>query len=175
MTLAEVLWVSSCRSLLLSRSSCRSHSLSLIDTLPQRFQLTIAILSGAIFSIFLASLTYELRSLPASTSLTVAEWGPVAARALAALQQATPARIGHRTMMDSLSPFVDTLANTLDLSKAVEACRAGADSTIPMTAKLGRATYVGTGRGVLPPDPGSKAVEFIVVGMEKALRGAGIV
>jgi dihydroxyacetone kinase len=62
----------------------------------------------------------------------------VISRALIALQQATPARKGHRTMMDALIPFVETLQSTNDLKSAVDAARQGAESTIPMTAKLGR-------------------------------------
>jgi hypothetical protein len=41
-------------------------------------------------------------------------------------------------MMDALIPFVETLQRTGDLEAAVNAAKEGAESTVPMTAKLGR-------------------------------------
>jgi triose/dihydroxyacetone kinase / FAD-AMP lyase (cyclizing) len=45
-------------------------------------------------------------------------------------------------------------------------CRA--ESTAEMSARLGRASYVGGGR--LPPDPGAVGVAALVEGMAKAME-----
>ncbi len=94
--------------------------------------------TGAIISIFLAGITTETRQPMDLEPDSVEFWARVMDRALAALQQATPARRGHRTMMDALIPFVETLNLTSNLEAAVDAAKQGAESTIPMIAKLGR-------------------------------------
>jgi dihydroxyacetone kinase len=96
---------------------------------------------GAIISIFLAGITAETRQSNGLAPDSVEFWSEVVGRALLSLQRATPARKGHRTMMDALIPFVETLQRTGDLEAAVNAAKEGAESTVPMTAKLGR--YVG--------------------------------
>ncbi len=115
-------------------------------------------------------MTAEIRNSEKPAQVDGKYWGEIAAKALATLQQSTAARVGHRTMMDSLIPFVETLQKTGNLTEATEAAHQGGLSTIPMTAKLGRATYVGKGNGQpLPPDPGAMAIWFVAVGLSKAL------
>jgi dihydroxyacetone kinase len=97
-------------------------------------------------------------------------FGKTALDALETLKQRTAARTGHRTVMDALIPFSETLAKTGDFKAAVQACRAGGEATATMQAKLGRATYVGerTDRQ-MPPDPGAMAFVAVVEGILKAL------
>ena len=91
--------------------------------------------------------------------------------ALLTLQQSTKARKGMRTVMDAFVPMAEELSTTNSLEKAVKACRAGADATAEMTAKLGRATYVGKREGqVLPPDPGAQALAFTMEGLLEGLQ-----
>lgn len=70
--------------------------------------------------------------------------------------------------MDALIPFGETLAESGDLKKAVEACRKGGESTVDLQAKLGRATYVGQLEGEMPPDPGAMAFVTVAEGILKA-------
>lgn len=124
---------------------------------------------GAIVSIFFGALTAEVAAAPPAT-LDASFWGPVVHAAVQTLMKTTAARVGHRTIMDALIPFAETLKDTKDLSKAVQAAEQGAESTIPLTAKLGRATYVGQGHsGALPPDPGAMAVVYVVKGLAESL------
>jgi len=44
---------------------------------------------------------------------------------LTALGKYTPARVGDRTLVDALDPFVKELSDSQDLWKAVEAAREG--------------------------------------------------
>lgn len=124
---------------------------------------------GAIVSIFFGALTAEVAAAQPST-LDGSFWGPVVHAAVQTLMKTTAARVGHRTIMDALIPFADTLKRSGDLALAVAAAEQGAQSTIPLTAKLGRATYVGQGHsGPLPPDPGAMAVVYVVKGLAQSL------
>lgn len=127
---------------------------------------------GAIFSIFLAGLTTALIDAASSSNgtpeLTPAFFGQVTSSALETLKARTAARVGHRTVMDALIPFGETLAESGDLKKAVEACRKGGESTVDLQAKLGRATYVGQLEGEMPPDPGAMAFVTVAEGILKA-------
>ncbi|KAF9039619.1 Dak1-domain-containing protein [Hymenopellis radicata] len=99
---------------------------------------------GAIYSIFLAALTAEVRLLGTSRPVDVA-------KAIDTLGQSTKARVGHRTVMDALIPFVEGLSapassDQAGLAEAIRRCVAGGEGTKDLVAKLGRATYVGADR-----------------------------
>ncbi|WVQ70545.1 dihydroxyacetone kinase [Cryptococcus sp. DSM 104548] len=128
---------------------------------------------GAIFSIFLAGLTTALIDAASSSTppeLTPAFFGDITSQALETLFDRTAARVGHRTVMDALIPFGETLAKSGDLKAAVEACRKGGESTVDLQAKLGRATYVGEVEGDMPPDPGAMAFVAVAEGILKAYQ-----
>ncbi len=125
---------------------------------------------GAIYSIFLAALTAEVRLLGNSRPVDVGFWGEAAAKAIDTLGQSTKARVGHRTVMDALIPFVEGLSapassDQAGLTEAIRRCVAGGEGTKDLVAKLGRATYVGADRGALPPDPGAMSMVAFVRGM----------
>ncbi|KAL7422835.1 hypothetical protein Q5752_002131 [Cryptotrichosporon argae] len=126
---------------------------------------------GAIFSIFLAGLTTSLMDLaagaPVPSTIEPAFVGRAALSALEVLKQRTAARVGHRTVMDALIPFAETLAATGDVAGAAAACRVGGEGTAHLTAKLGRAAYVGDARADMPPDPGAMAFVAVVEGIVK--------
>ena len=128
---------------------------------------------GAIFSIFLAGLTTSLIDSAEKNPQTTVDakfFGKTAQDALETLQQRTAARVGHRTVMDALIPFSETLAKTGDLKEAAAAARKGGEATKDMVAKLGRATYVGQREDRdMPPDPGAMALVAVVEGLAKIL------
>ncbi|KAI5250692.1 Dak phosphatase [Aureobasidium subglaciale] len=103
--------------------------------------------SGALYCIFLTSLSSALASTDS-----------VAAALLVAMNQLlnyTRARLGDRTMLDCLIPFVETLNASGDVEKALAEAEKGVESTKNLEAKLGRSTYLDESatRGV--PDPGA--------------------
>ncbi|KAF5620004.1 regulatory for the arginine catabolic pathway [Fusarium sp. NRRL 52700] len=119
--------------------------------------------SGAIYAIFLNAVASRLLVLTASSSsLTVSEFIQQALQSgLEELCRYTPARIGHRTLMDALIPFVKNYSLDGSLRAALAEARKGAESTRQMLAALGRASYVGQDRfdeegGI--PDPGALGV-----------------
>jgi hypothetical protein len=113
--------------------------------------------SGALYCIFLTALSSAL----ASTE-SVAEALSVA---MNQLLDYTRARLGDRTMLDCLIPFVETLISTGDVQKALEEAEKGVESTKNLEAKLGRSTYLDESatRGV--PDPGAYGLLVLLRGM----------
>jgi dihydroxyacetone kinase len=114
--------------------------------------------SGALYCIFLTAL---------AASLATEDTFPKALKgALEQLLKFTRARLGDRTMMDALIPFVETLEETDgDVEKALREAVKGVDGTKKMEAKLGRSTYLDESatRGV--PDPGAYGLLVLFKGM----------
>jgi dihydroxyacetone kinase len=131
---------------------------------------------GAIISILLASWTSDLKNTyRADISLEFNEQvaGRSAGQALKNLQTYTPARVGGRTVMDTLIPFCETLSERGDLKAAVAEAVKGADKTEGMPAVYGRATYVGDkiSEKDVPRDPGAYAASVFLQGLLEGLKG----
>ncbi|KAJ4322393.1 Dihydroxyacetone kinase 2 [Fusarium piperis] len=131
--------------------------------------------SGAIYAIFLNAVANRLSELAtASKSPAVSELIKKSLQGgLEELCRYTPARVGHRTLMDALIPFVDAYAGQGSLEGAIAEARKGAEGTRKMAAALGRASYVGQDRfdeegGI--PDPGALGVVSILRGVEEVLK-----
>ncbi|CAK7227358.1 hypothetical protein SCUCBS95973_006516 [Sporothrix curviconia] len=118
---------------------------------------------GGILGIFLVSLRAAVEKQVAEGSKTEASavWGSALATAIEHLGHYTPAKVGDRTVMDTLIPFAEAIG-TAGFAAGVAAAKKGAESTRTLTPRLGRATYVGAGKdassGELPPDPGAWGV-----------------
>lgn len=134
--------------------------------------------SGAIYAIFLNAVANRLSDI--ATSSTSSPGLPeLTAQSLQSgldeLCRYTPARIGHRTLMDALIPFINTFATSKTLETAIAEAHKGAEGTRQMAAALGRASYVGQDRfdeegGI--PDPGALGVVSILRGVDNALKEA---
>ena len=122
--------------------------------------------SGAIYELFFTALASAVQGQPGE-SATLATWAQAASEALERLQAMTPARVGDRTVMDALTPYIQTLSSSGDVTKAVEEARKGRDSTKGMQASLGRAVYVAGENWDKVPDPGAEGVVAIVEGLAK--------
>ncbi|WP_046469340.1 dihydroxyacetone kinase subunit DhaL [Allosalinactinospora lopnorensis] len=78
------------------------------------------------------------------------------------------AQVGDKTMVDALSPAVDALSTAADsesdlgtaTAAAAEAADKGAQSTVPLQARKGRASYLGP-RSVGHLDPGAASTALI--------------
>ncbi|KAI5954661.1 DAK2 [Candida jiufengensis] len=121
--------------------------------------------SGGLYSIFLTSLVQNLQNSKMVDNKTISE---ALHRALHnGLFKYTKARVGGRTLVDTLQPFVDTYYETNDLQKAVEAARNGCESTKKLHASFGRASYVNeedfkVEGGI--PDPGAVGLLALIEG-----------
>ncbi|KAF3312696.1 hypothetical protein TWF173_006918 [Orbilia oligospora] len=125
---------------------------------------------GAIFGIFLASLTASIRRQPENTDINELFANSVY-DALQGLMSHSGARVGDRTVMDTLIPFCETYKSSGSFPKAVKAGADGAEGTRGMKARFGRATYVKGREGyVEPPDPGAWAVREMLLGVLEVVQ-----
>lgn len=127
--------------------------------------------SGALYAIFLNSLTANVRKLDSSnqTQLTSKMWAQALEDSLEALSKYTPAQPGDRTLVDALVPFVVTLKETGNTRKAAEAAKTAAENTKGMKASLGRSVYVGGEGHTEVPDPGAYGLSQFLTGLAEAL------
>lgn len=79
------------------------------------------------------------------------------------------AEVGDKTMVDALHPAVDAAEAALEtgadiagvLAAAAEAAEKGAESTVPMVARKGRASYLGD-RSAGHLDPGARSTSLLL-------------
>jgi len=130
---------------------------STLSSLVDDLEVNMGGTSGALYCIFLSSLAQNLWDAP-----TFAE---ALKGALEHLMKYTRARLGDRTCLDCLIPFVETLGVSEDSEKALEDAEKGVESTKKLEAKLGRSSYLDEAatRGV--PDPGAYGLLVLLQGM----------
>jgi dihydroxyacetone kinase len=125
--------------------------------------------SGALYEMYLNSLSAALQDNDLGDEATIQAWSNAARVALGKLEAMTPARVGDRTIMDALVPFVESLAKG-NMTEAVDAARKGCETTKGMTASLGRAVYVPDENYGMVPDPGAEGIVAIVEGLSRQLE-----
>jgi len=109
------------------------------------------------------------------TSLTPAELHSVFHAGLQGLMSRGKAVVGEKTMVDAFLPAVDALKPRGDdapgnaIDRAVAAAKEGAESTVPLVAKKGRASYLGE-RSVGHKDPGSVSTILLFEALQQAAR-----
>ncbi|MFD7123508.1 MULTISPECIES: dihydroxyacetone kinase subunit DhaL [Streptomyces] len=93
------------------------------------------------------------------------------AAGVAAVGQLGGSQAGDKTMLDALLPAAEALAGSFD--GAANAARAGAEATVPLQARKGRASYLGE-RSIGHQDPGATSSALLVEALAAtAADGAG--
>jgi dihydroxyacetone kinase-like protein len=95
---------------------------------------------------------------------------------LEGVRQRGKAQAGDKTMIDALLPAVQAFGRALAqaealssaLAGAVEAARRGAEATIPLIARKGRASYLGE-RSVGHQDPGATSSYLLLKALQEVL------
>ncbi|KAF6803077.1 Dihydroxyacetone kinase [Colletotrichum sojae] len=127
---------------------------------------------GGILGIFFVSLSNAVKdnAALAKSKGILSLWALALASALEHLSHYTPAKVGDRTILDVLIPFVDRIGSA-GFDGAVDAAVQGAEATKNAKAKLGRATYVGTkdSGSALPPDPGAWGAMVAIRGLQSGM------
>ncbi|MGI5350804.1 dihydroxyacetone kinase subunit DhaL [Streptomyces sp. CA-250714] len=92
-----------------------------------------------------------------------------------AVAQLGGAAVGDKTMLDALFPAVEALADSSgkDFEAARTAAERGAEETVPLQARKGRASYLGE-RSIGHEDPGATSAALLVAALAEAeAAGAG--
>ncbi len=109
------------------------------------------------------------------TSLTLPELHTVLGAGLQGLMNRGKAVVGEKTMVDALVPALKALKPVGDdslpaaIDRAVVAAKKGADSTIPLVAKKGRASYLGD-RSANHLDPGAASTVLLLEALQQAVN-----
>lgn len=101
--------------------------------------------------------------------LSLKEWLTALEAALGGVVMRGKAELGDKTMVDALTPAVNTLKQAVEedlpvdqaLSLTAEAAKKGMESTIPLVARKGRASYLGE-RSAGHQDPGATS-SFLIL------------
>jgi phosphoenolpyruvate---glycerone phosphotransferase subunit DhaL len=100
--------------------------------------------------------------------------------ALGGIKQRGKAEVGDKTIVDALEPAVEAAKVAASeaggsiaglFRNAAEAAKVGAESTVPLTARKGRASYLGA-RAQGHQDPGATSTYLLLEAAARALEGA---
>ena len=98
--------------------------------------------------------------------------------ALGGIKQRGKAEVGDKTIVDALEPAAEAAKGAVSegsaaavLRAAAEAAKEGAESTVPLTARKGRASYLGQ-RAAGHQDPGATSTYFLLDAAARALEGS---
>src|SRR5215208_5059549 len=96
---------------------------------------------------------------------------------LKAVSMALIGEVGDKTIVDALEPAVEAAKESAGggsvagvFRSAADAAKEGAESTVPLTAKRGRASYLG-GRAAGHQDPGATSTYMLLDAAARALEG----
>ncbi len=99
--------------------------------------------------------------------------------ALAGVKQRGKAEAGDKTMVDALTPAAEAAKEAADsggsvsavFRAAAEAANEGAEATVPLTARRGRASYMGE-RAVGHKDPGAASTHLLLDAAARTLENS---
>jgi dihydroxyacetone kinase len=105
----------------------------------------------------------------------LAQWVEALDKGCVAISELGGAKLGDRTMLDALDPFVKELKKSIGgkmsreaVVAAVEAAERGVEATAQMKPRVGRSSYFGD-RVLGYPDPGAKAITIWLRAASEAL------
>ncbi|MCF3166934.1 dihydroxyacetone kinase subunit DhaL [Streptomyces californicus] len=110
------------------------------------------------------------KALGDDAEVTQEQFAQAFAAGVAAVGQLGGAQAGDKTMLDALLPAAEALALSFD--GAADAARAGAEATVPMRARKGRASYLGE-RSIGHQDPGATSAALLVDALAETADGEG--
>ncbi|MFI8189259.1 dihydroxyacetone kinase subunit DhaL [Streptomyces sp. NPDC085946] len=123
---------------------------------------TVGGASGPLYGTLLRRTGKALGDAPEVSTAQLAEALRTGVDAVRTLGGAAP---GDKTMIDALVPAVDALGESF--AAARDAAERGAEATIPLQARKGRASYLGE-RSIGHQDPGATSAALLVAGLVEA-------
>jgi dihydroxyacetone kinase-like protein len=109
------------------------------------------------------------------SELTPAEFTAAMEAGLKGVMTRGKAVVGEKTMVDAFAPAVEALkpigqdSLSAAVARSVEAAQKGADSTIPLVARKGRASYLGE-RSAGHLDPGAASSVLLFKALQEAIQ-----
>ena len=136
----------------------------------------VSTVGGASGPLWGSALRRAGRSLGDAPEIDGAQLAGALEAALAAIKELGAAEVGDKTIVDALEPAVAALRTALGagepLARALEAAAAaaeeGAQATVPLQARKGRASYLGE-RSVGHQDPGATSTALIMRALVRAV------
>ncbi|MFG3255219.1 dihydroxyacetone kinase subunit DhaL [Streptomyces sp. NPDC048172] len=128
---------------------------------------TVGGASGPLYGTLLRRTGKALGDAP---SVSVGELAEALRTGVDAVAQLGGAAPGDKTMLDALLPAVEAMPKGLD--GASTAAAEGAEATVPLLARKGRASYLGE-RSVGHQDPGATSAALLVGALARAGEGGG--
>lgn len=127
---------------------------------------TVGGAAGPLYGTFFLQMGMKLSG---KAEMTLADWAGALETGVSGVQMRGKAEAGDKTMLDALLPALDAIkqksAQGAELEDALitcaEAARQGMEATIPLTARKGRASYLGE-RSAGHQDPGATS-SFLIL------------
>ncbi len=127
--------------------------------------------SGALYGTLFLRMSTTLKG---RGEITLTDWREALAAGLAGVQTRGGAAPGDKTMVDALAPAVAAISSAPTLSAgfaaAALAAQTGADSTVSMVAKFGRAKFAGE-RAIGHIDAGARSVAILFSALADFWKG----
>ena len=135
---------------------------------------TVGGASGALYGTFFLQASTVATG---KTEVSPLEFVGILEKGLAGIVLRGKAAIGDKTMVDALQPAIKALKQSLEngstfpeaAAKALEAAQNGAESTIPLAAKKGRASYLGE-RSANHQDPGATSTALLFQALAETIK-----
>lgn len=135
---------------------------------------TVGGASGSLYGTFFLDMG---RNSPDAEQMSAAELETALRAGVAGVIGRGHAQVGDKTMVDALDPAVEALSRSLAegmpaaaaVAAAADAARRGSESTEPLVARKGRASYLGA-RSAGHVDPGSASAAILVQALSDVLR-----
>src|SRR5579875_3117426 len=139
----------------------------------------VATVGGASGPLWGSALRRAGRTLGDADSLDGKQLAVALDAALEGIVELGAAAPGEKTMVDALAPAARAMHEALDCGRsledatkaAAEAARAGAEATIPMQARKGRASYLGE-CSIGHQDPGATSTAIVIAALSGAVSSS---
>jgi phosphoenolpyruvate---glycerone phosphotransferase subunit DhaL len=148
------------------------------DTLKAVSMALISKVGGAAGPLYGTAFLRASTALQSKDEVSAEDAAEVLEAALGGIKQRGKAEVGDKTIVDALEPAVEAAKDAASSASvaeifraAAEAAKEGAQSTVPLTARRGRASYLGA-RAQGHQDPGATSTYYLLDAAARALEGS---
>lgn len=149
---------------------------TLLKTVGMTLLSTVGGASGPLYGTFFLQ---AAQAAPGGTALCLADWLAMLEAGVKGIASRGKAVAGDKTMIDALEPAVQALrralaegaAGEMALAQCAQAARQGAEATLPLVARKGRASYLGD-RSAGHQDPGATSAWLLLDAAARSWSGS---